>query len=288
MPNWRMGLLPLEPVAILMENLIQVRLHVLLGVCSVLNMFHLLCSTNTYIGDLIGYYRKTQPAPKPIYKHSRIVLKPSFDVGPSLADSELDSSSKMESEVESESEISFINANEVFPGLIMTQCPLVNPTSPFQSTLSDALLMVLQQNISVWIQIMSSTDTMPHVSLHRRCYLFPLLDFKEQKLEHGLSVRNVQVHGGGGDGDGRGSLPRGSPYLEHISTPHSIDSHNDISTVPNITNITFTVIQTSTDGIVIAERCLQYLWYNNWPDFGVPRDADDKVGRFGDYTDIPV
>jgi hypothetical protein len=147
----------------------------------------------------------------------------------------------------------------------MTQCPLVEPAAPHASTLSDALLMVLQQNISLWVQIMSSTDSTPHAALGRQCYLFPLLDFERQALDHGLVVSDVLVAAGQ---DGQ-SLPYGLPYAEHAPGASTLNY--------NVSNITFTVKQRANSGAVVAERRVQYLWYNNWPDFGVPAAADDEV-----------
>jgi hypothetical protein len=147
----------------------------------------------------------------------------------------------------------------------MTQCPLVEPAAPHASTLSDALLMVLQQNISLWVQIMSSTDSTPHAALGRQCYLFPLLDFERQALDHGLVVSDVLVAAGQ---DGQ-VLPYGLPYAEHAPGASTLNY--------NVSNITFTVKQRANSGAVVAERRVQYLWYNNWPDFGVPAAADDEV-----------
>lgn len=70
-------------------------------------------------GDLIGVFNKTQPVPKPIYRHSRVTLQP---------------------------DESFINANVVHPGVIITQCPMAN-------TLQDVVAMIGQENVSLWVQL---------------------------------------------------------------------------------------------------------------------------------------
>jgi len=71
---------------------------------SVTRPHNLVFSLLLQIGDLIGVFSKTQPAPKPIYKHSRVVLR-----SPGLGDSSL----VTVPEWEEVSENAFINANEV-------------------------------------------------------------------------------------------------------------------------------------------------------------------------------
>ena len=82
--------------------------------------------------NIIGYYYKLQLTPKPIYKTNRIVL------GGNKSD---------------ESYETFINANEVFPNIIATQCPLMGYPSLFENTLDDAIRIILEQNISLWISL---------------------------------------------------------------------------------------------------------------------------------------
>ena len=81
-------------------------------------------------GELIGFYNKTQRQSKPIYKRSRIVL------GGNSSD---------------ESFGSFINANRIHSGIVATQCPL-------PSTISDVKRMIVEQNISLWIQLAPFTE----------------------------------------------------------------------------------------------------------------------------------
>ena len=92
---------------------------------------------------LLGYHNKTQAVAKPIYRHSRIVLGEVFSGNgqagfPNIID-------------EDTSLAGFINANMVAPGIIATQCPLL-------STVRDAKQMILEQNISLWIQLAPFSD----------------------------------------------------------------------------------------------------------------------------------
>ena len=220
------------------------------------------------IGNLFGVHSKMQPTPKPIYNHSRVVLRLPGKVHATPA-----------------AEDGFINANEVYPNLIMTQCPLVDPPPPAQSTLSDALLMIIQRNISTWIQIMSPGDTVLHESLQRRCLVFPLLNphthLSSVRLAHGLQVRDLRVHAT----SNASRIPHQPPYRRSEPGP------DPPCGVFNFTNISFTVVQTrsqissGTEGeaagasssVTEVTRPVQYLWYDQWVDFGVPREDDDEV-----------
>lgn len=88
-------------------------------------------------GVLLGYYYKIQPTPKPIYKKSRIVLGNKRGVV-SSADDSTDN---------------FINANQIYPGLIGTQCPLASRPSGFNNTVDDVKRMIVENNITLWVQL---------------------------------------------------------------------------------------------------------------------------------------
>lgn len=91
-------------------------------------------------GVLLGYYNKTQPTPKPIYKKSRIVLGNKRGI---LAGAD-------------DSAENFINANQIYPGLIGTQCPLASRPSGFHNTVDDVKRMIVENNITLWIQLAPS------------------------------------------------------------------------------------------------------------------------------------
>jgi hypothetical protein len=109
--------------------------------------------------ELLGYYNRSQVTPKPIYKKNRVVL------GGNINDTSLKS---------------FINANEIAPGLIAAQCPMTAYPNGFANTVEDMKVMLVEQNVRIWIQLspasvsgelMSGT---PDGSTKSFCEVFPL------------------------------------------------------------------------------------------------------------------
>lgn len=186
---------------------------------------------------LVGYFDKSQPAPKPIYRLGRVVL------GPDKAD---------------ESRASFINANEVFPGVVATQCPLLNPPEGHADTLEDALLMVLEQRLSLWVSLApvmlgenATIERMDAMLAERRaCNAFPLalmrrlggslqpsaLGSSAQYLNLSYTVRGYLV-------DGRAQLERPSEGAAWT---------------------------------LLSQR-VEHLWYLRWQDFAVPPPEDEAL-----------
>ena len=93
-------------------------------------------------GKLIGYYNKTQPTPKPIYKQSRVVLGQPLRRSIGTTQPPLD-----------ESFDSFINANQIYPGLIATQCPLAQRPGGMENTVDDVNRMIIENDIRMWVQL---------------------------------------------------------------------------------------------------------------------------------------
>ena len=93
-------------------------------------------------GKLIGYYNKTQPTPKPIYKQSRVVLGQPLRRSVGTTQPPLD-----------ESFDSFINANQIYPGLIATQCPLAQRPGGMENTVDDVKRMIVENDIRMWVQL---------------------------------------------------------------------------------------------------------------------------------------
>jgi protein tyrosine phosphatase len=106
-------------------------------------------------GNLIGYFNKSQNAPKPIYKHSRVIIN---------------SVSSTSSEVDNDSYERFVNANYLiknpFFRLIATQCPM-------RATLLDVRSMIIQENITLWIQLTSETQLFSLDNKKYDCLLLP-------------------------------------------------------------------------------------------------------------------
>jgi len=109
-------------------------------------------------GTLIGYYNKSQPSPKPIYKRSRVVLgQPSRRGGTGGADSTGAAAAAAAAVAAAapfdESYATFINANEVYPGLIATQCPLAGRPAGYAATVGDVKRMIVENNVAMWVQL---------------------------------------------------------------------------------------------------------------------------------------
>ena len=133
-------------------------------------------------GVLIGYYNKTQVSPKPIYKKSRIVLgnKRGEVGGPD------------------ESIESFINANQIYPGLIGTQCPLASRPAGFQNTVDDVKKMIIENNITLWIQLApSGLETYYTNGIYTpgsgNCGVFPLEFFMDHDSVYSKGVSDFRI-----------------------------------------------------------------------------------------------
>ena len=196
--------------------------------------------------QMIGYYNKSQPTPKPIYKTNRIVL------GPDKAD---------------ESYARFINANEVYPGIIATQCPLLGYPDGFQNTLDDVKTMILEQNISLWISlapvVMEDDITVDSLSAmlkthSLKCNTFPLLLMQE----HGghLELNSLKSSNSGRYWNISYTL---RAFIVHDgSGSHvTLSQPDDTSTWQEI------------------EHSVEHLWYMRWKDFDVPFPDDEALVR---------
>ena len=133
-------------------------------------------------GALIGYYYKTQLTPKPIYKKSRIVL----------------GNKRGELGGADESLVSFINANQIYSGLIATQCPLASRPSGFHNTVDDVKRMIIENNITLWIQLAPSglenfISNGAYIATTANCGIFPLEFFKDSSSLHSQGVTNFSI-----------------------------------------------------------------------------------------------
>ena len=137
---------------------------------------------------LIGVYNKSQHKPKPIYKHSRIVIG--------------DKVGGHDTSVEA-----FMNANMIYPGLIAAQCPLTGFPSGYQNTIIDTKKMIIQFNITKWIQLAPNVghnidpiyaagiELGKNGSVQGNCAVFPILYFKSNNiLSSGISNFTIHEH----------------------------------------------------------------------------------------------
>lgn len=133
-------------------------------------------------GVLIGYYNKTQPSPKPIYKKSRVVLG---NIRGQLGGND-------------ESIESFINANELYEGLIGTQCPLSSHPIGFENTVDNVKRMIIENNITLWIQLAPSGLEMyykngSYVQNSGNCGVFPLEYFIHGNTSYSNGISSFKI-----------------------------------------------------------------------------------------------
>lgn len=198
----------------------------------------------------------------------------------------------------------FINANEIYPGIIATQCPLSYHTpGDHADTTQDALRMILQKRVSLWIQIApyvpinlpslaSSSSFLSYYQEHlqkSKCPIFPL-DYFEFPHQYSISSFNGQVL-----------------TIQNLSY-HSISSSNDIgqSNSDNLSirslllddvkvlDMTYTVAYKHEENIIqncdtseiastpdstvaSATQLIQHLWYRGWEDYSIPSHSDDAT-----------
>jgi protein tyrosine phosphatase len=178
-------------------------------------------------GDLVGFYNKSQQTPKPIYRRSRVVLKPNTLTATGNTYS------------------TFINANRIHPNIIATQCPL-------DSTVLDVQRMLVEQNVSLWIQLapyVQSGSSSPDPS--QQCTMTPA-DFVD--ISSSLNSSN-----------------------NHIVYHHSLsNSHVGIVGGSFRTSVFQVELRDTTTGAVAKQRVTS-VWYQGWEDFTIPGDSDAPV-----------
>lgn len=196
--------------------------------------------------QLLGFYNKTQQTPKPIYRHSRIILgrkssNPLDDLDPGTQHDEYGSSYD-----------SFINANRVAPGIIATQCPL-------PSTVSDAKRMIIEQNVSLWVQLSPFSESADHLAPSGRdCDVFPLR-FSQDDPGVKEVARTASMH---------------YDTIRYNLTAYTRTHHAK----PGYSKFTF---HPATGGTVSSddetwrrhENQVEHVWFHRWPDFETPARA---------------
>jgi protein tyrosine phosphatase len=188
---------------------------------------------NAFISrDLIGFYNKTQQTPKPIYRASRIILGKVYS--PWVA-GEIEG----DDETYDSSYEAFINANKVAPGIIATQCPL-------KSTLEDAKRMIIEQNVSLWIQLSPfSVAGSQDKATGRECTVFPL-EFDGARISREAGYTNFSY-------TLTARIKRMGKYL--------------------YTNFSLTDVKVEKEGgngLELRTRTVEHLWFHGWADFVIP------------------
>eukprot|EP01041_Mallomonas_annulata_P001340 gene1340-2589_t len=241
-------------------------------------------------GQLLGYYNKTQPSPKPVYITNRIVL------GNLNTDSSYGS---------------FISANEVHPNIILNQCPLAGRPSEFVNTVNDVKRMILEQNISMWIQLAptSPNGLTPSRSAEDTCSLFPVEFFDDPLSPYSTGISGFRT-------TRDPSLPYVIYYYDVTGYVRVSDSGEVITLFrvpdePSVASATtseeevsagldtetgtemgmevrkgarrrFLSVQTTAMATVSSSwtkvtMSVEHYWYYNWEDFQPPPDGDTQA-----------
>lgn len=184
-------------------------------------------------GNLFGVANKSQSVPKPIYKHSAVHLKGK--------DSGLFAS--------------FINANYVHDGsLIVTQCPM-------QTTVADALRMISQESIYLWIQMAPQSLS----GRYSDCYLL-----------HSLLPHFDQDSSSLADFENAGLFHQYSTLINTISASTGNTSVPASPTVPSVfATPAFEIHLLHMGKEMCAPHCsssrlLMTVWFQQWTDFDAP------------------
>jgi len=219
------------------------------------------CYINGYFNTskLIGVYNKSQHKPKPIYKHSRIVLG--------------DNIGGNDTSIES-----FINANMIYPGIIAAQCPLSGYPNGYLNTIEDNKKMIIQFNITKWIQLAPNIDSNidpiysasielgQNNSVKGNCAVFPLLYFnnKNNSISYGISNFIIHDYNGGNIVNISYKLTGYTKYNEYgkyivmFKDDKNINEKWDTTWEKKIVNV-------------------NHIWYYNWKDFEIPPDEDIPI-----------
>ena len=217
------------------------------------------CFINGYFNTskLIGVYNKSQHKPKPIYKHSRIVIG--------------DTVGGLDTSIES-----FMNANMIYPGIIAAQCPLTGYPSDYVNTVEDTKKMMIQFNVTKWIQLAPSIDTNidpiyaagielgRNGSLKGNCAVFPILYFNDSNNSLARGISNFIIHKHEKSLVNLSySLTGYTRYNEYGKYIIKFDDDDDDD-------------ESNWDKKVVH---VNHLWYYSWKDFQIPSDDDINIIR---------
>lgn len=208
-------------------------------------------------GQLIGYYNKTQQTPKPMYKKSRVILG-DITGGPD------------------ESFRGFINANEIHNKLIATQCPLDN-------TVLDVARMLVEQNVSLWIQLAPFVDIVDtdkdstHVS---QCTITPekFLNASQHLLRSGNYGSGNYIQDVSLQSTDSNQFKNPSFSARCFDIRYQAPSSEALTTDNQYHLMEEHPMDTSISALdEIQTHRLTNMWYSNWKDFAVPAASDEQV-----------
>ena len=248
-------------------------------------------------GNLIGFYNKSVIVPKPIYAHSRVILK-TDNITPDFICYQNETSSCQENQsnqfMNHDSKLtsydSFINANYIYPNIIASQCPIstgciTNTNESIETncqhspgtqvdTTQDVLHMIHDEKVSLWIQLspdFHSSSLIPTETfrtfyttniLHKKCGMLPLeylySNLIQSPTRQPLQYSMKDLQMHNFDPD--------TQYGQYLSTP----------SYPGYVNITYKV-QDSFTHFNANSQTVKHIWYYNWKDYELPTQTDAEV-----------
>ena len=186
-------------------------------------------------GSLIGYHAKQRPMQKPIYERGRIVL----------------GRDNHNPRRDADSYEAFINANEVYPGIILTQCPLLSAPHDASrvETLTDWKRMIIEYGVSLVVQVHPEGEASGCEGRLKELCKNPCVDWAVRIFAEG-------------DTSVSSSLPvtwKGSQDMSHL--------HSKLVEY-------FYSIEEEGGG---AARDVRHLRFRGWGDFGVPEGENAET-----------
>lgn len=233
---------------------------------------------------LLGYHNKTQAVAKPIYRHSRIVLGQVFSAKSKNSDTSL---------------AAFINANMVAPGVVATQCPL-------PSTVRDAKQMIVEQNISLWIQLSPFSDDgdytaaaayddddLPPQSATQSCGVFPIAHFSPgpsysspaDSLGRGISNFHIDATNSSRKGYTTISYDVAA-YIKYRPIPSTGAIHVDVSYDDGFGRERGGERKSHLGAVALwpkVRRRVKHVWFHAWRDFEIP--PPDGIAALGELAE---
>eukprot|EP01038_Epipyxis_sp_PR26KG_P008834 gene8834-11925_t len=204
---------------------------------------------NSFVNSqLIGYYNKSQQTPKPIYRHSRLIL-----------------GSLNQSVTETYGYETFINANFIYSNKLNNNSRIIATQCPMNNTITDIKQMLLENNVSLWIALAPNAvlNRADNVSQEesRKCHNLPYYHFNIRKDNEGVS--NLEENSYVEELKGNNKI-----VYKFTLTGYSKNINNSIKYIfyspPHLENWRKHSMNVT------------YVWYSNWQDFHVPPVEDEQ------------
>jgi protein tyrosine phosphatase len=191
-----------------------------------------------------------------------------------------------------------MNANYVHPNLIATQCPLSSRPDNFENTVDDAKRMIIEQEISLWIQLspdlpahdlghLTLSDIQRDSMIKGPCVVFPIEFFmNSSNNQYAQGIRNLRFNNIDFEKDSIVSVP----YVNMSYDVHAYVAVGENNTWQTMFENPCGAEDVSTCTVDNTEwqkreRSVSHIWYTGWRDFLTPpADDDDVIRHLVEYT----